>query len=72
MKAGPMSDDVQQLSGAKEAGKGILGFEVVIDRMSLPYLTGATIDYTDTLQQQGFTIDNPSARGSCACGDSFH
>ncbi len=48
------------------------GVKVVTDRMSAPYLSGATIDFVDTIQQQGFTIDNPSAGGSCACGDSFH
>lgn len=46
--------------------------EVIIDRMSVPYLEGATIDYKDTIEMQGFTIDNPNAQGSCACGDSFH
>lgn len=48
------------------------GVEVVVDRMSAPYLTGATIDFVDTIERQGFTIDNPNATGSCACGDSFH
>jgi len=45
---------------------------VVVDRMSVPYLQGATIDFVDTIEKQGFTIDNPTATGSCACGDSFH
>jgi iron-sulfur cluster assembly accessory protein len=48
------------------------GVKVVVDRMSVPYLTGATIDFVDTIEKQGFTIDNPNAGGSCACGDSFH
>ncbi|MFT4123608.1 MAG: iron-sulfur cluster assembly accessory protein [Microbacteriaceae bacterium] len=48
------------------------GVEVIVDRMSAPYLEGATIDFEDTIQKQGFTIDNPNATGSCACGDSFH
>ena len=48
------------------------GVNVVVDRMSLPYLHGATIDFVDTIEKQGFTIDNPTASGSCACGDSFH
>jgi iron-sulfur cluster assembly accessory protein len=48
------------------------GFEVVVDRMSAPYLSGATIDFADRIDAQGFTIDNPNAKGSCACGDSFH
>jgi iron-sulfur cluster assembly accessory protein len=48
------------------------GVEVIVDRMSGPYLGGATIDFVDTIEKQGFTIDNPNAGGSCACGDSFH
>jgi iron-sulfur cluster assembly accessory protein len=48
------------------------GVPVVVDRMSVPYLGGATIDFVDTIEKQGFTIDNPNAGGSCACGDSFH
>ena len=48
------------------------GVEVVVDKMSVPYLAGASIDFEDTIQKQGFTIDNPNAQGSCACGDSFH
>ena len=47
------------------------GVEVVVDAMSIPYLNGATIDFEDTIQKQGFTIDNPNAQGSCTCGDSF-
>jgi iron-sulfur cluster assembly accessory protein len=48
------------------------GVEVVTDKMSAPYLMGATIDFVDTIEKQGFTIDNPNATGSCACGESFH
>jgi iron-sulfur cluster assembly accessory protein len=48
------------------------GVSVVVDRMSNPYLLGATIDFVDTIEKQGFTIDNPNATGSCACGESFH
>jgi iron-sulfur cluster assembly accessory protein len=48
------------------------GVEVIVDRMSAPYLSGATIDFVDRIDAQGFTIDNPNAQGSCACGDSFH
>jgi len=48
------------------------GVSVVVDRMSIPYLNGATIDFVDSIEKQGFTIDNPNAGGSCACGDSFH
>ena len=48
------------------------GVRVRVDRMSNPYLMGATIDFVDTIERQGFTIDNPNAGGTCACGDSFH
>ena len=49
----------------------INGVGVVVDRMSVPYLGGAVIDFVDTIEKQGFAIDNPNAGGSCACGDSF-
>ena len=47
------------------------GVEVVVDKMSVPYLDGASIDFADTIERQGFTIDNPNAGSSCACGGSF-
>jgi len=55
-----------------DVSKDFGGVAVVTDRMSAPYLSGATIDFVDTIEKQGFTIDNPNATGSCACGDSFH
>ena len=48
------------------------GVRLVMDRMSVPYLSQATIDYVDSLEATGFTIDNPAAQSSCACGNSFH
>lgn len=48
------------------------GVRVIVDKMSAPYLQEAKIDYLDSLEQSGFTIDNPMAQGSCACGHSFH
>ncbi len=48
------------------------GVKVVVDKMSVPYLTQATIDWVDSLEASGFTIDNPAAQSSCACGSSFH
>lgn len=61
--------DERSLDGDVE--KDFDGVKVVTDRMSAPYLGGATIDFVDTIEKQGFTIDNPNATGSCACGDSF-
>lgn len=57
-------DTISEFSGGK--------VKVVTDKMSTPYLMGASIDFVDTIQKQGFTIDNPNAQGSCACGDSFN
>jgi iron-sulfur cluster assembly accessory protein len=48
------------------------GVRVVVDKMSAPYLTEAIIDFVDTLEASGFTIENPIAQGTCACGQSFH
>ncbi|MGI9163637.1 MAG: iron-sulfur cluster assembly accessory protein [Mycobacterium sp.] len=48
------------------------GVKLTVDRMSAPYVLGASIDFVDTIEKQGFTIDNPNATGSCACGDSFN
>jgi Fe-S cluster assembly iron-binding protein IscA len=45
---------------------------VLVDAKSCLYLPGSTIDFSDTLQKTGYTILNPNAAGSCACGDSFH
>ena len=47
-------------------------FTLKLDRMSAPYLDGATLDFVDTIEKQGFVLDNPNAQGSCACGDSFN
>ncbi|WP_104134316.1 MULTISPECIES: iron-sulfur cluster assembly accessory protein [unclassified Cryobacterium] len=55
-------------------GDAVVNFDgvgVVVDKMSVPYLDGASINFEDTIEKQGFTIDNPNAGGSCACGDSF-
>ena len=62
--------DDRQLEG--DIVRDFSGVDVVTDRMSAPYLSGATIDFVDSIEQQGFTIDNPNATNSCACGDSFH
>ena len=47
------------------------GVTVVVDPFSAPYLTGATVDYLETIQESGFKIENPNAAASCGCGHSF-
>jgi iron-sulfur cluster assembly accessory protein len=56
----------------KDVAEEQFGVRIVVDKMSVPYLSQATIDFVDTLEQSGFTIDNPAAQSSCACGHSFH
>ena len=46
------------------------GIRIRVDKMSSPYLTGAVIDWKESLEASGFSIENPNASGSCACGDS--
>ena len=55
-----------------DAVRNFDGVELVVDKMSVPYLAGSTVDFEDSISKQGFSIDNPNAAGSCACGDSFH
>ena len=62
--------DYEQKDGDKEFL--FPDFILTIDKMSVPYLSESTLDFVDTMEKQGFTIDNPAAGGSCACGDSFH
>ncbi len=47
------------------------GQKVVVDSVSLPFLAGATIDFTEELIGARFTIENPNASSSCGCGTSF-
>ena len=48
------------------------GVSIVTDSISLPYITGSTVDYTDTLMRQAFTLtNNPQAGSQCGCGTSF-
>ena len=47
------------------------GVTIIVDRFSLPYLEGASVDYVDGLNGQGFTVENPKAAATCGCGQSF-
>ncbi|MCP3853445.1 MAG: iron-sulfur cluster insertion protein ErpA [Actinomycetia bacterium] len=55
------SDDVAQAYGP---------VKVLVDPSSAQLLTGATLDYKDDLQEEGFHIDNPNAQHTCGCGQS--
>ena len=47
------------------------GIKVYVDDGSVKLLTGAEIDYVDTLMGAGFTVNNPNAVAACGCGSSF-
>ena len=47
------------------------GIRIRVDEMSAMYLTGAEVDFTEALMGGGFSIQNPNAAKSCACGHSF-
>jgi len=46
-------------------------FSVLVDEMSLGYISGSEVDYVDSLMGAGFTVNNPNAVSSCGCGHSF-
>jgi len=47
------------------------GVTLVVDPMSLQYLMGAEVDFTEGLQGEQFVINNPNATTTCGCGSSF-
>jgi iron-sulfur cluster assembly accessory protein len=46
-------------------------FNVLVDEMSIGYITGSEVDYVDSLMGAGFTVNNPNAVSSCGCGHSL-
>jgi iron-sulfur cluster assembly protein len=47
------------------------GLKVFVDNRSMLYLAGTKVDYVDGLTGSGFKFDNPNAKGTCGCGESF-
>lgn len=46
------------------------GITIRIDKMSKPYIGGTRIDWKESLEASGFSLENPNESGSCACGES--
>ena len=46
-------------------------FSVVLDSLSYPYLYGSTLDFVEDLSGSKFVINNPNAKTTCCCGESF-
>lgn len=49
----------------------VAGVPVVVDKRSLLYLSGVTVDFHDDLNKRGFSVTNPTAKSTCGCGSSF-
>jgi iron-sulfur cluster insertion protein len=47
------------------------GVDVVVDKRSMLYLNGVTVDYHNDLNRRGFSVSNPQAKSTCGCGSSF-
>lgn len=47
------------------------GFKLVVDKKSILYLDGTTIDWIEDLNQRGFKFNNPNAKKTCGCAKSF-
>jgi iron-sulfur cluster assembly accessory protein len=47
------------------------GVNLVVDELSLQYLSGTTVDYVEGLQGAGFKFGNPNVKSTCGCGSSF-
>ena len=57
-----------------EAGDAVIeknGVRFLVDEESAPLIAGSRVDYIDDVMKQGFSISNPNASHSCACGSSF-
>ncbi len=61
------NEDIEAEDHIFPAGKA----RIVIDPVSLPYLMGATLDYTSDLMGAKFAFKNPNVKASCGCGHSF-
>lgn len=55
-----------------DAVQSFEGFDAVVDEVSAQFIRGVSIDYVDTVGHAGFTFDNPQAKSSCGCGNSFN
>jgi iron-sulfur cluster assembly accessory protein len=47
------------------------GLKLFVDPYSAPMLNGVTVDFLDSMEGSGFKFDNPNAKASCGCGNSF-
>jgi|SRR5262245_4012286 iron-sulfur cluster insertion protein len=60
-----------QVSDKLDVVFSLHGVDVVVDKRSLLYLEGVTVDFHNDLNKRGFSVSNPSAKSTCGCGSSF-
>jgi iron-sulfur cluster assembly protein len=60
-----------QFNDAQDSRYEYHGVPLVVDKKSLLYLDGVTIDFYEGLEKRGFVFDNPNAVKTCGCGSSF-
>lgn len=61
----------EEVDSATDVVEEYDGLKVVVDRKSLLYLDGTTIDWIDDISQRGFKFNNPNAKKTCGCNKSF-
>lgn len=63
--------DQSEINSNEDIIEEFNGIKLVVDKKSLLYLDGTTIDWIDDLNQRGFKFDNPNAKKTCGCAKSF-
>jgi iron-sulfur cluster assembly protein len=75
VRGGGCSGFQYQLAFDEQRGDDVVfessGLKVIVDRQSLPYVDGSSIDYVESLQGAGFQVNNPNVVAACGCGSSF-
>lgn len=63
--------DMEESAGEDDFEIPMENFSILVDAMSMQYLQGATLDFSDDLMGSSFVIKNPNAQTTCGCGSSF-
>ena len=67
----PVRVRVRRARGEDDVAVETDGVTLLVDPLSLQYLMGAEVDYSESLQGAQFVIRNPNAKTTCGCGSSF-
>lgn len=64
-------DDQENIDETKDSVQDIDGIKLVVDKKSMLFLDGTSVDWIEDLQKRGFAFNNPNATSSCGCNQSF-